>query len=146
MKNSEFCFAILVCATCLTLAGCVSTANESKRAPLIPDKTLKLSSSVSVPLEAVAAAAVLFAIIDPLAPNWDVETSVTGPGRFRVTLTMKRFTAGGDGEAYPVLMRAADGLRQTQGAAGYAVTEFSEGIESTVPVARRVARAVVQLR
>jgi hypothetical protein len=133
-------------AALVLLTGCVNTGTEASRSPLLVDKTLKLTPSVSLPLEAVAAGVLLFAIIDPLAPNWEIETQDAGAGRYRITLTMKRFTSGGDGEAYPLMKRAAETLRQTQGAAAYSVAEFSEGIESTVPVARRVARAVIELR
>lgn len=51
------------------LHGCVSAGAEASRAPLIADKVLRLSPSLSVPLEALVAGALLFAVIDPLAPN-----------------------------------------------------------------------------
>ncbi len=130
----------------LPLAACVSSGNEAGRTPLIPDKVLRLSPSLSVPLEALAAGAILFVVIDPLAPNWEVETRVLGGGRYAMALTMKRFVTGGDGEAWQVLQRAAGRLQQEAGAASFEVAAFSEGIESTVPVARRVARAVIELR
>ncbi|MGE0557201.1 MAG: hypothetical protein AB7E73_01970 [Burkholderiales bacterium] len=146
MRRVDYLVVVPWFVAALALAGCVGTGAESTRSPLLPDRTLKLAPSVSLPLEAVAAGALLFVVIDPLAPNWEVETRGAGSGRYRITLTMKRFTTGGDGEAYPVLLRAADRLREAHGAAIFSVTEFSEGVESTVPVARRVARAVVELR
>jgi len=109
------------CVVALALAGCVGTDAGMTWSPQ-------------------------FAAIELLAPNWEIETREAGPSHYRITLTMKRFTTGGDGEAYLVMMRTAEQLRQAQGAQAYSVAEFSEGIESTVPVARRVARAVVELR
>ncbi len=130
----------------LPLAACVRVGEEAARTPLIPDKVLRLTPSLSVPLEAVAAGAILFVVIDPLAPNWEVETRMLGERRYVMALTMKRFTSGGEGEAYQVLQRAAERLQQEAGAASFEVAAFSEGIESTVPFVRRVARAVIELR
>lgn len=128
------------------LPGCVSAGAEASRTPLIADKVLRLSPSLSVPLEALVAGAVLFAVIDPLAPNWEVEATSLGQGRYVLALGMKRFATGGDGEAYPAMLRVAERLQQETGAAAYAVIAYSEGIESGLPAARRVARALIELR
>jgi hypothetical protein len=130
----------------LPLAGCVSAGEEATRSPLVADKVLRLTPSLSVPLEALVAGAVLFAVIDPLAPNWEVEARPLGEGRYVLALTMKRFTSGGDGEAYQVMQRAAERLQREAGAASFAVAAYSEGIDSALPAARRVARALIELR
>lgn len=59
---------------------------------------------------------------------------------------MKRYAAGGDGEAYPAMLRAAERLQQETGASAYAILAYSEGIDSGLPAARRVARALIELR
>jgi hypothetical protein len=136
--------ALLLCA--LPLPGCVAVGEEAARSPLIPDKLLRLSPSLAPPLEAVAAGVILFALIDPLAPNWEVEARPLGEGRYLLALTMKRFVSGGDGEAHQVMQRAAERLRREAGAAAYAVAAYSEGIDSGLPASRRVARALIELR
>ena len=146
VNRRSLCNRVAAVLAALTLAACVPVSEEATRAPLIPDKVLRLSPSLSVPLEAVAAGAILFVVIDPLAPNWEVETRALGEGRYALALTMKRFVSGGDGEADQVMQRAAERLQREAGAAAYAVAAYSEGIDSGVPVARRVARALIELR
>lgn len=125
--------------------GCVSTADEAARKPLLPDKVLKLTSSTAVSLESIAGAALLFVIIDPLAPNWLIETQPLAGRRYVVALTMKRFTTGGEGEAYQVFLREAERIARDGGTTDYRIAAFSEGIESQTLAARRVARGIVEL-
>jgi hypothetical protein len=113
---------------------------------LIPARTLNLAPSLTIPAETLAAAGVIFWFLDPLAPNWRVEVEILGDQRFRVAMTMKRFTTGGEGEVVPVLKRTAEKLRRDTGARQFVILELSEGIESRVPIAQRVAHAVVELR
>lgn len=133
-------------AVALAAAGCASPDNLATKNPLLPDKAIKLTAGASLSLEAAAGAALLFVVIDPLAPNWQVESRALGGGRYDIALTMKRFIAGGEGEAPQVFRREAGRLAQLQGAPGYRIAEFSEGIDSQVLVARRVARGVVELQ
>ncbi|MDP1671919.1 MAG: hypothetical protein Q8L65_02245 [Burkholderiales bacterium] len=132
-------------AGALLLSGCVGTTNEAAMKPLLPDKALRLSASTTLPLEAVAAAALAYAVIDPLAPNWAIESRLLGGNRYSVALTMKRFVTGGDGEARRVFQREAERLVRINGAADFRIAAFEEGIESEVPVARRVARGIIEL-
>ncbi|MBX3664111.1 MAG: hypothetical protein KF834_00365 [Burkholderiales bacterium] len=132
-------------AGALLLSGCTGTANEAAKNPLLPDKALRLSASTTLPLEAVAAAALVFAVIDPLAPNWAIESRPLGEGRYGVALTMKRFVTGGEGEARQVFRREAERLARSNGAADFRIAAFEEGIESEVPVARRVARGIIEI-
>ena len=126
--------------------GCVSTGDEAARKPLLPDKVLKLTSALTVSLESIAGAAVLYAVIDPLAPNWQIETQPLADRRYAVLLTMKRFTTGGEGEAYQVFLREAERIARDGGAADYRIAAFSVGIESQTLAARRVARGIIELR
>ena len=135
-------------ASALLGAGCSSTDSGSGDAHrmLIPAKQLNVSPSLTIPAEAFAVAAIAWVIIDPLAPNWKVEVESLGQRRFSVDLTMKRFITGGEGEAAAVVKRTAEKLRREGGYAEYALLELTEGIESRVPIAQRVAHAVVELR
>jgi hypothetical protein len=53
---------------------------------------------------------------------------------------------GGEGEVGPVLRRTAEKLRRDTASREFVILELTEGIESRVPIAQRVAHAVVQLR
>jgi len=134
-----------ILATVTLLAGGCRTADGEQRF-VIPDRALNVSRSLTIPGESLVAAGIVFLIIDPLAPNWKVEVESLGVRRYRIGMTMKRFITGGEGEVGPVLRRAAEKLRQEGGFAEYALLELTEGIESRVPIAQRVAQGVIELR
>ena len=139
----------LLLAAMLVAPGCKSVdgdSNMSSARMLIPAKELVVSSSLTISAEALAAGGIIFLIIDPLAPNWKVEVEPMGTRRYRVAMTMKRFFVGGEGESSTVLRRTAEKLRREGGFDEYAVLEHSEGIQSRVPIAQRVAHAVIELR
>jgi predicted component of type VI protein secretion system len=136
---------VAAAAVAFALAGC-STVNEDSPTTLIPNKTLNISPSLTIPAETLAAIGVIFWFVDPLAPNWRVEVEALGEQRFRVAMTMKRFIIGGEGEVLPVLKRTAEKLRRDTASREFVIVELSEGIQSRVPVAQRVAHAVVQLQ
>lgn len=146
MKNFPTLLALLAAAL-LAASGCSSIEGETRKPRmLIPAKELNVSSSLSISAESLVAAGVIFLIIDPLAPNWKVEIEPMGSRLYRVELTMKRFITGGEGESYQVIRRTAEKLRREGGFNYYFILEQSEGIESRVPIAQRVAHAVVELR
>lgn len=132
--------AALVAGT--TASGCKSIEGTSPS--LIPNKALVLSRSLSVPVDALVLAVGAIVVIDPLAPNWHIEQRQLGAGRYEFALTKKRFASGGDGEAMTVLRRRIERIAQEQGYARFDLLEYEEGIESNLPVARRVSRGVVQ--
>lgn len=136
---------ILLIALGALLAACSSVEGERRSNILIPGRTLNVSPSLTIPAEALAVGAALYLVIDPLAPNWQVGEERLADSRFRIALRMKRFTTGGEGEAMQVFRRAAERIVRDNGRAGYVVVDFSEGIESTVPFAQRVAHGVVEL-
>ena len=125
--------------------GCTPIPDLPSANILIPNETLNISKSVSIPAESLAAGALLFVIVDPLAPNWKIEEKHLAAGRYEISMKKKRFTTGGDGEAAQIFYRRAAQIVQEQGAVGYRVVAFSEGIESTVPIAQRVAQGVVEV-
>lgn len=134
-------------AAALALAGC-STIEGERTSPstLIPPKQLNISPSFMPSAEGITAAAIAFWIIDPLAPNWKVKVVEDGENRYFLSATMKKFITGGEGEVGPVLRRAAEKLRREKGFGAYVVLEHSEGIESHVLVAQRVATQLIELR
>jgi hypothetical protein len=136
---------VAAAAFALALAGC-STIDEDSPTTLIPNKTLNISPSLTIPAETLAAYGIIYWFVDPLAPNWRVQVEALGEQRFRVAMTMKRFIIGGEGEVLPVLTRTAEKLRRDTQSREFVILELSEGIESRVPIAQRVAHAVVQLR
>ena len=136
----------LAAAALAALAGCHSMDDYTGPRTLIPARTLDVSPSLSIPAEGIVAGALIYAIIDPLAPNWKVDVEPLGTRRYRVNLTMKRFITGGEGESVQVFRRAAEKLQHESGFSEYAILSFSEGIESKVTIAQRVASGVVELR
>jgi len=129
----------------LFAAGCSTIENTASKSVLIPNQSLNISNSLSLSLETMAAGALLFVVIDPLAPNWHIEQTRLGENRFRIAMRKKRFTTGGDGEAMPAFNRRAEQLALELGSRNYRIVEFTEGVDSEVLVARRVAQGVVEI-
>jgi hypothetical protein len=132
-------------AALLLLAGCTGIEGVSGRNLIIPPDALPLTRSLTIPVESIAAAAVLYVVIDPLAPNWQIEQMQLSDSQYRIALRKKRFTTGGDGEAMPAFYRRAEQLVRDRGGARYRIVEFSEGVDSAVPIAQRVAQGVVEI-
>jgi hypothetical protein len=128
------------------LCACSSMDDYSGPRTLIPARQLNVSPSLAISAEGIVAAGIAYAIIDPLAPNWKVQVEPLGPRRYRVNMTMKRFFTGGEGESNWVFRRAAEKLQHEGGYAEYEILSYSEGIESKVTLAQRVASGVVELR
>lgn len=139
---SRYCARASACLAALLLGACASIDGPSP--VLIPNRALELSRSLTIPADTIALAAGVFMIVDPLAPNWRVEQYDLGGGRFRIALRKKRFSSGGDGESQQIFRRRIDQITREQGFTSFAVLEFSEGIESNVPIAQRVSHGVVQ--
>jgi len=142
MKKTTGIFAVLALAA---LAGCSTTSGTDTTDYLIPNKSLNISPSVTPSLEGLVAGAIVFFVIDPLSPNWQIQQSQLAPERFELALMKKRFTTGGDGEAWQVFQRRAAQIARDSGAPGYRVVDFSEGVESQTLIARRVARGVIEI-
>ena len=97
---------------------------------------------MSIPADLLAIGASL--VVDPIAPNWRIEQHDLGNGRYAIAMIKRRFTTGGDGESPQIFRRRVDQIAREQGFSTYQVLEFSEGIESNMPIAQRVSRGVVQ--
>lgn len=129
------------------LTGCGSTMPRD--GGLVPNRTLQLSPSFGVPLEKVvywgAYVGVAYLILDPLAPNWEIEQAPLADNHIHLSLKMKRYYAGGAGEARQVFQRRARDLVQYGGFDGYEIREYSEGLESSVLGSQRVSMGVIRL-
>jgi len=137
--------SILAAAALAAAAGCSTTNGSSTTDYLIPDKTVNISPSVTPTVEGLVAGAIVLIVIDPLSPNWRIEQSQLAPERFQLALMKKRFTTGGDGEAWQVFQRRAARIARDNGSADYRIVEYSEGVESQTLIARRVAHGVVEI-
>ena len=136
------CLALCMAAS---FGGCAGIDGLSSSKVIVPNETLNISRTLSIPFESLAAGALLYVIIDPLAPNWQIEQTQLDAGRYLIALRKKRFTTGGDGEAAQIFFRRAAQIAHGQGNARYRVVEFTEGVESSMPIAQRVAQGVIEL-
>jgi hypothetical protein len=124
----------------------VTDRNGAPVDTLIPNKAWQITPALSLSAENLAVIALIGWAMDPLAPNWQLAQSPLGADRVRISLRKKRFTTGGDGEAAQLFARRAEKLTREGGYAQYAVLEYTEGIESGVPIAQRVAQGVIELK
>lgn len=94
---------------------------------------------------ALGAAAAIYLIYDPLAPNWELEEAKLSDDTYRLSMKMKRFHTGGSGEAMQILKRRATQLREEGGHVNYEILEYTEGIESRTLGAQRVAEGLIRV-
>lgn len=146
--------ALLVGAGVAGIAGCTGftshlDGNLPRSGSLVPATNLQLTPSLAIPLEKLvflgAYVGAAYLILDPLAPNWKIEEAPLPDNHVHLALKMKRFYAGGAGEARVVFNRRAENLVQYGGFDGYQVMDYSEGIESSVLGSRRVAEGDIRL-
>ena len=139
--------AALMMVADVSITGCSSTGSTAS--PLIPAKSIQLTTTTSVSLSTLATAAVVVAAIyfvyDPLAPNWEIEESRLNDDTYRFSLKMKRYHTGGAGESIQILKRRASKIQYEQGFSGYQILEYTEGIESQTIGARRMAEGTIKL-
>ncbi len=146
----------LMLLSAIMLAGCSSfrvptdlEGNLPAKGSVIPTTNLKLTPTLSVPLDKLVYlggyVAVAYLIIDPLAPNWEIQQAAFPDSQYSLSLQMKRYYSGGAGEARVVFHRRAKELMREGGYESYRVLEYTEGMESSVLGAQRVAEGVIQL-
>ena len=135
-------------AACGSIDKNLTEGGIPKGGSLIPDTRVRLTpdytTSVAKMVTAAASAAILNYVYQPLDPNWDVADIALSNDTHRLSLRMKRFTIGGDGEAWQLTRRYAERLQAAKGATGYVMLEYSEGLDSSTPFARRVAEGLVK--
>lgn len=143
----------LVLALAVAIAGCKSIGTNPTEiandilpvSPIIPDYRLPVSPALSIPIEALLAAAILYYVVDPLAPNWEVQERQIAPDLVHLVLRKKRLTTGGDGEAPQIIRRRATELAMKAGMRNYQLVEYAESVESETMGARKVTTALVRL-
>lgn len=146
--------ALLTLLAGVGLVGCTGLTsrlegNLPRSGSLVPASNLQLTPSLSIPLEKLvflgAYVGAAYLILDPLAPNWEIEEAPLPGNRIHLALKMKRFYAGGAGEARLVFNRRAKNLVQYGGFDGYQVMDYSEGLDSSVLGSRRFAEGDIRL-
>jgi hypothetical protein len=134
---------------CGSLAPTSSDGSSSGANFLIPDKTLYVSKSVQIPLESIVGwglyVGAAWLILDPMAPNWEIEQASFPDRYYHLSLKMKRIYPGGAGEARVVFHRRAKELMRQNGFDGYSVVEYTEGLDSSLLGSQRIAEGVIQL-
>lgn len=167
VAGAVICLAGAGCsATRLPNGGTVYSADTTKAIPqvdttnllpaqipylgtLIPSTMIQVSPSLGISLEKIvfwgAYAGAAYLILDPLAPNWDIEVAPFPENHYHLALHMKRFYSGGAGEARAVFQRRAKELMRAGGYDSYQIVEYSEGMESSVLGSQRTAAGVIQL-
>lgn len=138
------------------LSGCgslTSTTNASGTFPkggsIIPATNIAVSPTYSLPLEKLVywagVSAIAYYVIDPAAPNWQIEEAKFPDNHYHLAMKMKRYYAGGAGEARVVFNRRAEELARSQGFSGYEIVSYSESLESSVIGSQRTGEGVIVL-
>lgn len=153
-KRRHFLLVALSCGlvgcSALNYPGPTSLSGQyPAQGPIIPDTTLNLTNAIQIPLEKMVTwglyAGVAYLVLDPLAPNWEIEQAAFPDSYYHFSLKMKRFYAGGAGESRVVFHQRAKELMRQGGFDGYQVVEYSEGMESSVLGSQRVSQGVIRL-
>lgn len=140
-----------VLAVCLVLPACSSLDRTlpSATSSVIPDTKLRLTPGYTTTPEKLiyfaGAAYIAYLVLDPMAPNWEIEEARLSDDTYFLGMKKMRTRAGGEGEARMVFRRRAEQLARSGGYAGYDIVSYSEGIQSDL-IAQRVGEGVIQLR
>lgn len=141
---------LLAVAIPAAVTGCGSiSGNYPRDNPLVPAATLRVSENINLSFEKIliyaGVAYAAYVVLDPLAPNWQIDEAKMAEDQYALQLRMKRFHTGGDGESRVVFHRRAAQLARERGYTGYQILAYSEGLESTLPASQRVSEGVVRL-
>jgi hypothetical protein len=143
---------VLIAIVLAIASGCSSgppVVGTAATSTLIPDKSVNLSSSSSIALDKLiywgGFAAAAYMILDPLAPNWDIEEAAFPDNKYYMTLKMKRYYNGGAGEARMVFQQRAKSLMLRAGFDAYEILEYNESLDSSLLGSQRVAQGVIAL-
>ena len=139
----------LLCGLAVVACGSVETKSIPSSGSLLPNATVQIGPTIAYSVEQIAVAgataALLYVVYDPLAPNWSIEEKPLTDDTYYLALRAKSFRTGGDGEAIQIIKRRALQLQREKGYVGYRILDYSEGIESSTPLTRRVSEGTVQL-
>ena len=145
MKPVRFLRLPLATVVAGMLGGCSTIGEPPHDWLLLPAAAVAAVHSGYIKIPAALAGVAVYALVDPLAPNWSIQEARFGEERYRIVLRMKSLHTGGDGEARQVFARRAAQLGSQPGFAGYDVTAWEEGIESNRPISQRVALGEIRL-
>lgn len=151
---SRIAWALILLST--LLGGCKTNLSPSdingtypRSGPIVPSATIQLTETISYSLEKILLAGagvwLINAVYDPLAPNWEITEAKVAEDIYVLDMKLKRFHTGGTGESMMLIKRRAEQLRRENGFAAYRIVDYTEGIESSTPVARRFSQGLVQL-
>ena len=135
----------------ISVAACGTTTPIAipNKGSLLPNGTIQVTPGIAYTIEQIAMAGIagglIYVIYDPLAPNWSIEEKILNDDTYFLSLQAKSFRTGGDGEAMQVLKRRALQLQRERGFSSYRILDYSEGIESSTPLTRRVSEGTIQL-
>ncbi|MDD5298563.1 MAG: hypothetical protein PHU46_16800 [Rhodocyclaceae bacterium] len=147
--SSRLLAGFVVSVPLVTGCGSLGSTYPSGHA-LLPTGTVQITEHLNVPITSLigytGALTIAYLVIDPLAPNWEVKETRLAANEYQLSLRMKNFHTGGDGEARQVFQRRAAKLARDGGYGGYQIVSYTEGIDSTtVPSAQQVSDGVIQL-
>ena len=90
--------------------------------------------------------ALVYQVVDPAAPAWDILEKRLPDRRVQYSLRMQLIHNGGEGEAREVLARRAAELAREEGMTGYQIQSYTESIDSRLFLPRRTAEAEVVMQ
>lgn len=116
----------------------------------VTSKNIKLGPTTFISLDKLVAwgawTAAAWLVLDPLAPNWEIEEAAFPDKHFHLALKMKRIYSGGAGEAQQVFRHRAQEIMRRSGYKAFDVVEYSESLESSLLGSQRVGRGVIRLK
>ncbi|QID18372.1 hypothetical protein G3580_12420 [Nitrogeniibacter mangrovi] len=138
--------ALLVLTGCSTIDRLPGPGEgASSQWLLAPAAAIMVMQQGTLDMPDIAMGVTLWALVDPMAPNWQIQAAQLDERHVRFSLKHKLLHTGGDGEARLVLRRNAEHLAFEQGFSDYEILRYEEGIDSTRPFARRVVTADIRL-
>lgn len=154
MKRRLFLLLLTLClAGCESLGSLSSSTNAAGTYPkggaIIPATNIALTPTYTVTLEKLlywgGVGAIAYYVVDPLAPNWDIQEAKFPDNHYALSLKMKRYYAGGAGEARMVFNRRAKELANAGGFSDFKILEYSEGLNSNAIGSQRTSEGVIVL-
>ncbi|HEX5125989.1 MAG TPA: hypothetical protein VFW00_04545 [Rhodocyclaceae bacterium] len=148
--NCSILAALLTVLAMSLLSACHTISGEFPRnKSLVPDADLHIFPGYRLALDdAIMIAGVaylVYQVVDPLAPNWDIHETRLANNRVLYNMNMQRVHGGGDGEARQVLARRAAALAREEGFAGYEIHRYEESLDSRILFPHRTVEAEITL-
>ncbi|KAA3650077.1 MAG: hypothetical protein DWQ11_17480 [Proteobacteria bacterium] len=142
-------FRPLATVAALAMAGCSTVPGPGEGAStqwlLAPAAAVMVLESGYTTNPQLAGMVAAWALLDPLAPNWQIQATRLDERNVRFHLQHKLLHTGGEGEARQVLVRSAERITREEGFSEYEITRMEQSIDSTRPFARRTMVADVRM-